>query len=262
MEINHIAFFCRDGYVHGNALILANHSRILSEAFLACPGKPAIKLPNILLRDLKCLFNVLNSLSYAEISNARLTGLQNVARLLDIDLTLRNARDGFVRVMASSLSMKKDIQSVSSSNSSRSNASAMVRTSFNDTSTHATSDRTMNSARPHFIDSSRQTDCSSTGKIDPDILKHNRQSLDSEQQSDPLNASCNESVSISNGDRQSVSLSAENDDLNLDTDMEDLDDDVSVNVRCSNQELRSQLKLKGSSKGKHPRISEYTRQCL
>ncbi|XP_074600571.1 uncharacterized protein LOC141854691 [Brevipalpus obovatus] len=248
MEMNKVAFFCRDGFCHGNALILANHSRILSEAFLTCPGKPAIKLPNIALRDVKCLFNVLNSLSYAEISNARLTGLQNVARLLDIELTLQNGRNGFVRVMASSLSMKKDSSSVSSCNSSRPNASAIIRTSFNETSTYAASDRTSANTRSHSIDSMKQTDCSPASKIDPDGPKHTRQSSDSEQPSDPLNPSCSESVSLSNGDRQSVALST---DLNLDIDMDDLDDDVSVNVRCSDEELLSQLKLKRSSKGKH-----------
>lgn len=109
MSWDKITFICRDGCITGNRFILTNYSRLLGEALdsyrskvsISSNHKPAVHLKNNSTRDLRCLFHVLYSLTYAEVSNPRLTGLQNVARLLDVELTLRNGRNGFIRVMAS-----------------------------------------------------------------------------------------------------------------------------------------------------------------
>ncbi|XP_015795192.1 zinc finger homeobox protein 4-like [Tetranychus urticae] len=140
MSWDKITFICRDGCITGNRFILTNYSRLLGEALESYQSKaplssglngnkPAVHLKNNSIRDLKCLFHVLYSLTYAEVSNPRLTGLQNVARMLDIELTLRNGRNGFIRVMASPVPYRDPINGGAGSIGVITSAAAIAATS-------------------------------------------------------------------------------------------------------------------------------------
>lgn len=235
-QLNRVAFFCRDGCVYGNPIIISNYSHLLSNAFDACPGKPAIKLANTLTRDLKCLFHVLNSLTFAEVSNPRLTGLQNVARLLDIDLTLRNGRNGFIRVRASPLSAKTTLPA---SGEATSQPKVQIPSDTSTISSNVSCERSMRTRNTRLA--------SSNNGISEPLSSIKDNSIDGFEE-----ALENDSILVKNTSKHGDSGMVYNDssisqeEPHLDIDM-DKDNGLSIDTGYCEQNVRENLSLSNSS---------------
>lgn len=243
---NRVAFFCRDGCVYGNPIIISNYSHLLSTAINTCPGKPAIKLATTLTRDLKCLFHVLNSLTFAEVSNPRLTGLQNVARLLDIDLTLRNGRNGFIRVRASPLSSKNNLSS--SGDLSSQSKVQLTNTDISTISSNVPSER---SKRVKNSRLGQPGDTNSTGY--PSLRSNNIDTFEKDLQ--------NETILVKNSSKRGdmgmayTDNSISQEEPNLDIDMDE-DNGLSIDTGFCEQNFQENLSFanNASSEAKQLRI--------
>ncbi|RWS23744.1 hypothetical protein B4U80_13325 [Leptotrombidium deliense] len=106
-----ITIACKDGKTRGNRLILAIYSNFLDDIFKDtiavsknssyCEADGGINMPDVFVKDMKCLLNILSNTSTTlELNSNCVTGVKNVANQLQIDLIFKKIADDVFKIYA------------------------------------------------------------------------------------------------------------------------------------------------------------------